>query len=33
MTLRNRKDTGNGNRKHYTTLFGELALEEAKDLS
>jgi len=33
ITLRKRKDTGNWKRKHYITLCGELALEEAMDLS
>jgi hypothetical protein len=33
MTLRKREGTGNGKRKHWSTLFGELALEEATDLS
>jgi hypothetical protein len=32
MTLKKREVTGNFIRKHYITLFGELALEEAKDL-
>ena len=33
MTLRNRDDTENRKRKHYIALSGELALEEAMDLS
>jgi hypothetical protein len=33
MILMNRQDTGNGKRKHYIALCGELALEEATDLS
>jgi hypothetical protein len=33
MTFRKREDTGNWKRKHYTALCGELAWEEAMDLS
>jgi len=28
-----REDTGNGKRKHWITLYGEVALEENTDLS
>jgi hypothetical protein len=33
MTLREREDAINSNRKHQIALCGELALEEAMDLS
>jgi hypothetical protein len=33
MTLRKCEDTGNRKRKHYIALCGELALEEAVDVS
>jgi hypothetical protein len=33
MTLRKIKDAGNRKRKHYITLCGELAWEEALDVS
>jgi hypothetical protein len=33
MTLRKRDDTENFKRKYYITLYGELALEEAMELS
>ena len=33
MTLKKRGDTGNWNRKHWIALHGELAWEEAMDLS
>jgi hypothetical protein len=33
MTLRKRKDNGNVKKKHQIALCGELALEEAADLS
>jgi len=33
VTLRERKDTGNGKRKHYIAFCEELALKEAMDLS
>jgi hypothetical protein len=33
MILREREDTGNWKRNHYIALSGELALEEATDLS
>jgi hypothetical protein len=33
MTFRKRSDTGNSKRKHQFALCGELALEEAMDLS
>jgi hypothetical protein len=33
MTLKKLEVTGNCTGKHYVALFGELALEEAKDLS
>jgi hypothetical protein len=33
MTLRKGEGTGNGKRKNYIALCGELALQEAIDLS
>jgi hypothetical protein len=33
MTLRKRDDIGNGKRNHQIALCGELAMEEAVDLS
>jgi hypothetical protein len=33
MALRKTECTGNGKRKHYIALCGEMALEEAMDLS
>jgi hypothetical protein len=33
MSLIKREDNGNGKRKHQIVLCGELALEEAVDLS